>query len=298
MKIIENLDISIKNKTAVTLGNFDGFHIGHRRLVDKIKATGLETVIFTFSPHPVRFFAPDKKFKTIYTEEEKKLTAGTLGADLYINCPFTEAFSRLSPEEFIRLLKETTNCAYLAIGENYSFGKNKAGNAETLRKIGANYGIEAAVLKNVSYDGTRVSSTHIRALIKDGLMEQANTLLGAPYFITGRVVHGKQRGGDMGFPTVNTEIASEKLLPGDGVYATTTYINSRPYPSVTNIGKNPTFHNTARTVETHITDYNGDLYGEKLKIDFRFKIRNEKTFSDKTELIEQIRTDIITALIS
>ncbi len=295
MTIIENLNIDFKNKTAVTLGNFDGFHIGHRRLVERIKETGLEAVIFTFSPHPVRFFAPDGGFRTIYTEKEKIMTAAATGADIYINCPFTRDFAELSPEAFIRLLKAKTNCAFLAIGENYSFGKNKSGNALTLRTISKNYGIETEILKNVYYDGECVSSTRIRGLIKDGHMEDAGRLLGSPYFITGRVVHGKQRGGGMGFPTVNTETEPEKLLPGDGVYATKTYVEGRALPSVTNIGKNPTFHNDVRTVETHIAGYGGNLYGQEIKTEFRFKIRNEKTFSSKDELIKQIRADIISA---
>ncbi|MCD8157544.1 MAG: bifunctional riboflavin kinase/FMN adenylyltransferase, partial [Clostridiales bacterium] len=251
LKIFTTADISIKNRTAVTLGNFDGFHMGHRKLVEEITASPFESVIFTFFPHPVSFFNPKAGFKTILTEDEKRKTAESLGADYYVSCPFTREFSSRTPEEFIAFLYERTNCALLSIGENYSFGKNRAGTPEVLKELGKAYSIEVIIVPKVKYKGIDVSSTLIREYLQRGDVKAANILLKNKYFISGTVERGKNRGTKMGFPTANLSIPHSKLLPGDGVYKTSARWNGKTCSSLTNIGKNPTFNNRERTVETY-----------------------------------------------
>ncbi len=295
MKIFTTENISIKEKTAVTLGNFDGFHMGHRRLVEEITSSPYKSVVFTFSPHPVSFFKPDSGFKTIQTEKEKQRTAETLGADYYVSYPFTREFSALSPEEFISLLQEKTNCVLLSIGENYSFGKGRAGNPAVLKEIGKARGIDVVVVPKVKYDGTAVSSTRIRECLKRGDVKTAGILLKTGYFISGKVERGKNRGTKMGFPTANLGIPHSKLLPSDGVYKTTALCEGKIYQALTNIGKNPTFNNSERTVETYILNYDGILYDKEIKISFKEKIRDERQFPNKEALIDQIKRDIETA---
>lgn len=281
--------------TAVTLGNFDGFHRGHRTLINEIKSSKLKTAIFTFSPHPVSFFSSPDAFKTIYTEEEKRQIAETLNVDFYIPYPFTKDFSSLSPKNFISLLKKKTNCRLLVIGENYSFGKNKSGNAETLKAIGAEYDIKVTVLPKIKYNGEVISSTKIRACLQTGDVKTAGILMSSPYFIASEVEKGLHRGTGMGFPTANQRVLAGKLLPKDGVYATDAIIEGVAYKAITNIGKNPTFQNNSRTVETYILNQAQNLYGKAIKIEFKDLIRNEIKFPDKAALKAQIKKDIETA---
>lgn len=292
MKIFTTENISIKNKTAVTLGNFDGFHMGHRKLVEEITSSPYESVIFTFRPHPVSFFNPEKGFKTILTEEEKRKTAESLGADCYISYPFTRDFSSLTPREFIALLREKTNCVLLSIGENYSFGKNRTGTPAILKEIGRNFGIEVVIVPKVKYEGIAVSSTRIREALQKGDIKKANILLNNSYFISGTVERGKNRGTKMGFPTANLSFPPSKLLPSDGVYKTTALWEGKVCPAITNIGKNPTFNNKERTVETYILDYKGNLYDKNIQISFEDKIRDEIQFPNKEALIVRIQRDI------
>ncbi len=292
MITLSNPSFNFDEPTAVTLGNFDGFHQGHRTLINEIKTSPYKTVIFTFSPHPVSFFSKDNSFKTLYTEDEKRQIAETLGVDFYIPYPFTKDFAALSPQEFIRLLKAKTNCRLLVIGADYSFGKNKSGSAKDLKSLGENMGIEVKILPKIQYIGEDISSTKIRSCLKDGDVKTAAVLLSSPYFIASRVEKGFHRGTGMGFPTANQVIPEGKFLPKDGVYKTTALIDGKPFPSLTNIGKNPTFHNTSRTVETYILDENKMLYGRSLKIEFNDFIRNEIKFPDKAALQAQIQRDI------
>lgn len=291
MTVIENENF-ILNNTAVTLGNFDGFHMGHRALVSEVVASGLTSVIFTFSPHPLSLFHPEKSFKTIYTEAEKRAVAETLSADFFVSYPFTRDFAALSPEAFIDLLCKKTGCRLLVTGENYSFGKNKAGNAQTLKKLGVKYGIEVRIVPRVTQDGKPVSSTRIREYIASGDIEKANALLSSEFFIKGTVVGGKHIGSVMGFPTANLSVDEGKLLPSDGVYATIAEAGGRSNMSVTNIGKNPTFHAKNRTIETHILDWDKNLYNSHITVRFISKIRDEQKFSSKNELVSQIEKDI------
>ncbi len=291
MKIYNSTNIKLHNKTAVALGNFDGFHTGHIKLINAVKASGYETVVFTLFPHPAAFFK-GTGFKALFDEGEKAELAEALGVDNYIRYPFTKEFSRLCPLEFVRLLKEKTNCAFLAVGENYTFGKNKSGTAKMLEELGQGMGIYVKIVDEVCFEGKAVSSTRIRELLKTGDIKKANLLLGRDYFIGGTVEEGRQRGRKMGFPTANINIGEEKLLPLDGVYATQTVFDGIKLPSVTNVGKNPTFNNSVRTVETFLPDFKGNLYGKRIKVAFKERIRGEIRFFSKEELAEQIKRDI------
>ncbi len=291
MKIIDSFDFSMK-KTAVTLGNFDGFHMGHRRLIKEVTASGYRSVIFTFSPHPVSFFGGKGSFRTIFTDSEKISIAEGLEADVLVRCPFTRELADLSPYEFFDLLIEKTDCRLLVTGDNYTFGKNKAGTPELLASLGEKKGIDVRIIPSVEYNGERVSSSAIREYISKGDIKKANLLLQTEYFISGNVVRGRHIGTDMGFPTANISVSEQKLLPCDGVYAASAKIDGKTYPAVTNIGRNPTFHNLQRTVETHVLNCRQNLYGKDITVAFTERIRDEQRFDSKNELVLQIRRDI------
>lgn len=296
MEIYNHSDFIMDKKTAVTLGNFDGIHLGHLELINTVKEyarnRGLKSVMFSFYPHPVVFFGKNRGFKTMLTVEEKELAAEKTGVDILVQYPFTADFAALSPQEFMDILYEKTNCEVLVVGENYNFGKNRAGDLETLRTLGEERGIRVIGIASVKRNEIRVSSTRIRELISRGEMEEVATLLNKPYFVMGEVVHGMKRGRSMDFPTLNLEPREDKLLPPDGVYFSTTIYKDKVYPSMSNIGKNPTFSGDKRTIETHILNRDmGELYGENIVVCIYKKLRDEIKFSSMEELKARLRED-------
>lgn len=295
MKIYETGEFNIEEESAVAIGNFDGIHLGHQELIKTILSyrqnMGYKSVIFSFDPHPVDFFGRTEDFRTILSVREKKLVAEKTGADILIQYPFDYSFASLSPEEFMELLHSRTNCRVLVVGENYCFGKNRAGNIDTLRELAVPRGIKVIGIPRVKVDGIRVSSTRIRGLIRNGDMEYTAKLLNKPYFAMGNVVKGYERGRDMDFPTINIEPPLKKLLPPDGVYFSTVLIDGREYYGMSNIGKNPTFDGDRRKIETNIFDFDENAYNKEVIITFYKKIRNEIRFADKYKLIEQLNRD-------
>lgn len=296
MKIYETGNFKIEEESAVAIGNFDGIHLGHQELIKTVldyrRKCGYKAVIFSFDPHPVDLFGKIENFRTILSVEEKKYVAARTGVDILIQYPFDYDFASLSPEEFVELLYSRTNCRVLVVGENYCFGKNRAGNIDTLRELGRQKGITVIGIPRVKVDGARVSSTRIRGLIKEGNMEYAAMLLNKPYFVMGKVVKGYERGRSMNFPTVNIEPDKKKLLPPDGVYFSTFLADKKEYYGMSNIGKNPTFDGDHRKIETHIFDFNKDIYGKEIIITFYKKIRGEIKFESKEKLISQLKRDM------
>lgn len=296
MIVIEkSAEFNIKEPTAVTLGNFDGVHLGHQKLVQTVleyaKVYGLKSVVFSFEPHPREFFEGEDKFKTMFSIEEKKFIIENLGVDMLVQYPFDKSFSSLSPKEFMDLLVEKTNCRVLVVGENYYFGKDKAGNIDTLKALGEEKGVKVIGIPRVKIHDVRVSSTRIRGLIESGEMETVTKLLNKPYFVIGEIVHGDERGRVMNFPTINMLPPLKKLLPPDGVYFSRVWLEGKVYTGMSNIGVNPTFDGEARKIETHILDFDKDVYGKKAMVGLYRRIRSEIKFENAKELIKQLDID-------
>jgi len=294
LKYINYSDFKLKN-SAVCLGKFDGFHIGHRELIDyavSMKNNGYKAVIFSFLMNP-RLLKNTEEFSLIYTEEEKKLIIKDAGADVLISYPFDIPMFSMEPECFIqKILVEQLDAKIVIVGKDYRFGHNRTGNVALLQELSSKYGYEVKTLDKVTYKDEVVSSTRIRACIKDGKMEEANLMLGMPYCIVGEVLHGRKLGRTLGMPTTNIVPDDVKLLPPNGVYASRTWLNGVAYNGISNIGVKPTVGaEKKRLIETFIFDYSGNLYGKKLKVDLYAFERCEQKFDSIEELKAQMELD-------
>lgn len=295
MKLYDSENIQLSESTAVTLGNFDGVHIGHQKLINTVKEfsekENLKSVVFSFYPHPVSVIKNTGKFYVILSPDEKKYVIKNMGADILIQYPFTKDFADMDSESFMKLLYEKTKCKILVVGEDYSFGKNKMGTYDTLKYYGDYMGIKVIKIPSVNDEGIKVSSSRIRKCISDKNFDEANRLLNRPYFILGKIVEGKRLGRKMGFPTINIIPPKDKLLPPDGVYLTKTAYGGKILNSITNVGKNPTVNDINRRIETYIFDFNSDIYGKEVRICFYKAIRDEIKFNSIEELKTQINSD-------
>ncbi len=295
MIVYETTDFKIKEPTAVTLGNFDGIHLGHQKLISTVKEyakrDNLKSVVFSFYPHPVTVFKTKDNFSTMLDTREKKFVLNNMGVDVLVQYPFTLDFATLSPREFFDMLVEKTNCRVLVVGENYFFGKDKAGNYRTLKEFGKEKGILVIAIPPIEVGGERVSSSRVRGLIRNANMSEVIKLLNKPYFVTGRVADGEKRGRSMDFPTINVITSKEKLLPPNGVYLTRVAFDGKLYTSMTNVGVCPTFDGHERRVETHIFDFDEVIYGADVMICFYKWLREERGFSSVRELKTQLEKD-------
>ena len=294
MIVLNDKNIEEDKFTAITLGNFDGIHLGHQKLIFAVKSYAkkysLKSVVFSFFPHPKSFFNSEN-FYTIFSPCEKKRIIGGLGIDELIEYPFNYDLANVEPENFADFIFDKMKCKVLVVGDDYCFGKNRRGNFELLKETGGKKGAEVIEIYSVNDSGIRVSSTRIRKCIGERNFEETSRLLGKPYFVSGKVVDGKKIGREINFPTANIIPYKNKLLPPDGVYLTKTTYNNNIYKSITNIGKNPTVEGKERTVETHIFDIDEDLYGKDIEVRFYGFIRNEDKFSSIEDLKKQISKD-------
>lgn len=299
MEIITSLDAELKNKypaTVIALGTFDGLHLGHTDVINTAKdyaeRSGLKLAVFTFSNHPLALIRPDLVPVRIISAEEKIKLLESFGVDYLINIPFTEDFAALSPDEFLERLAYF-NYRCLVVGENFTYGFLGSGKTETLERSGRKNGFDVIVRPLVKMNGNVVSSTGIRNLIQAGHIEYANRMLGRAYSITGKIVHGEQRGRKLGFPTANIELLhGEMAVPAPGVYAVTASIEGSIYEGMGNIGNNPTFNDVEHArLEVNLFNCSGDLYGKTMSVQFRKYIRAEKKFSGVEELCRQIEED-------
>lgn len=285
--------------SIITLGNFDGLHLGHQELIKTIirraEETGGLSMVVTFRPHPLKILAPEKCPPLISIYEEKILLLEKLGIDVLVKIPFTVDFSAMEPRDFVKdVLCDLLGAREIFVGYNYRFGKGRKGNILMLRDLGKEFGFSVREVEQVSLDGEVISSTRIRQLLKNGEVEHAAKLLGRPYAICGIVVKGDGRGRGLGFPTAN--IASKHaIIPGSGVYAARLFVRDRHYDGVVNIGMRPTFDAKSLAVEVHIFDFDEDIYGEEITVYFIRKIREEKKFRNAEALIGQIQADIAIA---
>ena len=281
---------------VLALGNFDGVHRGHRKILDRVCRVAVEhgrtPVVMIFDPHPPRVIRPDKAPPLLMTKAQKLEAVAALGVQGAAIVRFTLDLSRWDPETFVKaVLVDWLRVDEVWVGANFLFGHDRAGNFSLLRSLGGRYGFKAEKIDPVRYKEFVVSSTRIRRLVAEGRVDEAGALLGRQYFIDGTVVHGDHRGRTLGFPTANLCTENE-LLPPHGVYATTATLDGRVRPSVTNIGVRPTVDSSGRTeIETHVFDFDRDLYGASVRVGFVRRLRDERAFDGVEALRAQIAAD-------
>ena len=287
-------------RACVTIGNFDGVHLGHHQLfsevVKRARAGGGRAVVVTFDPHPLRVLRPNG-IKLISTVEQKIEQIDRAGIDTLVIIPFDRSFAATSAEEFVQtILLDRIGMAELVVGYDYAFGRGRSGDTQFLKEQGRQKGFPVTVVSAYYKDKMLVSSTQIRNLVAEGRMMDASSLLGRPYQIRGVVQVGKKRGGsEIGYPTANLQVNEEDLVPRIGVYVVQVISEGTCYGGVLNIGYNPTFGEQRLVAETHIFDFNRDIYGKPIRLNLLKFIRDEKKFSGIHDLAEQIAKDVLEA---
>ena len=280
----------------LALGNFDGVHRGHRKILERLQRVAVERgaipVVMTFEPHPPRVVRPDKAPRLLMTTKQKLDEIAAVGVQAVAIVRFTRELSQWDPETFVRVvLVDWLRVSEVWVGANFLFGHDRAGNFSLLRALGGQYGFKAEKIDPIRYKEFVVSSTRIRRLVSEGRVDEAGALLGHQYYIDGTVTAGDRRGRTIGFPTANLCTENE-LVPPNGVYATTATIAGTVRPSVTNVGVRPTVDPSGRTtVETHIFDFDRDIYGASLRVGFVQRLRDERPFESLDALRHQIASD-------
>lgn len=284
--------------TVATVGTFDGVHLGHWAVLQEIRAraevTGRRSVLVTFDPHPLRIVRPEHAPPLLTTPTEKKEILAESGLDWAVFIGFTEALSRYEPRRFVEeILVGRLGVEELVIGYDHGFGKDRSGDAETLRTIGAEMGFAVDVVPPVDQAGDAVSSTRIRQAVGAGRMEEAHACLGRPYALRGIVVRGDRRGRELGFPTANLRVGqADKLIPPPGIYAVRGVLRSGTFDGALHLGPRPTFQGSPPTIELHLLDFDRDVYGEEVRVDFVRYLREVRPFSSVAALVEQMREDV------
>jgi riboflavin kinase / FMN adenylyltransferase len=282
--------------SVVTLGNFDGIHLGHQVLlqgaVRDSKALGVPSVVLTFEPHPLKVLAPERAPQLILAHKDKLQLLQSLGIDIVAVQHFDRSFAKMTAEEFVReLLVRRLRAKKLWVGKDFRFGQGRRGGVEELVRWGNELGFVVAVVEPIMLNGGRVSSSRIRALLSEGRVDEVKPMLGRYHFISGRVVDGHRRGRDLGFPTANIAPRTE-VVPMDGIYATLFHLGSRVLLSVSSVGLNPTFGVGPRTVESFIMDFDEVIYGQPVQLSFVKRLRDEIKFASVPELTAQIEKDV------
>lgn len=300
-EITDITTFTTQQPTVLTIGTFDGVHLGHQKIIERVVATarqeGLLATIFTFFPHPRMVVQHDKSLKLIHTLEEKKQLLQQLGVDLLVVQPFNEAFAQLTAEEFVStILVQHLNVKKVIIGYDHRFGRNRTANINDMRLFGEKYGFAVEEISVQEVDEVSVSSTKIREALNKGDVTTAEHYLGTPYSLTGTVVHGLKLGRTLGYPTANIQVTEDyKLIPKDGVYAVYSYIGAQKVYGMMSIGKNPTIEGKGASIEVYFFDFNGDLYDRELTIYFVKYLREERKFSSVALLKKQLQDDETTA---
>lgn len=283
--------------SVVTIGTFDGVHIGHkailRRLVETAKKEDLDSVVLTFFPHPRMVLQQDMDLKLLNTIEERTQLLQETGLDHLVIHPFTHAFSRLTALEYVRdILVNSLNAKKIIIGYDHRFGRNRTANIENLKEFGITYGFEVVEISAKEIDDVAISSTKVRKALVAGDIETANSYLGYNFMVTGKVVRGKAIGRTINYPTANLKLKEAyKLVPKNGVYIVQSILNNKIIFGITSIGTNPTVGGIEKTIETHFLDFDKDLYGEEITIEFLKFIREEETFDSIETLRQEIAKD-------
>lgn len=304
MRVYNNIDeFTAVNNAVVTIGTFDGVHIGHRKIISGIKelaeSTGGETVILTFFPHPRMILHPeDESLKLITTIAEKAELMDQLGVDHLIITPFSRDFSNQSAESYIRdVLVNKIGTKKIVIGYDHRFGKDRKGGLEDLQRLGPVYGFDVVEIPEQDINEVAISSTRIRNALLSGDIDLANAFLGYPFFITGKVVRGDQIGRQIGYPTANIVVEEKyKLIPGDGIFAVTVIVSDQKYKGMAYIGSRPTVNGLSRNIEVNIFDFNEEIYNQTIRMEFHHYIRGDVKFSSLDELKVQLAQDKVDVL--
>jgi riboflavin kinase/FMN adenylyltransferase len=299
MEVIHGID-KIKrkfNNPVITIGNFDGVHIGHLSLFQRVKdlaeTMGGESIIITFYPHPIKVLFPSNGPPLITTHEQKVHLIEEAGIDVFVVIEFTPEFATMTASDFVQeIIHAKIGARAVVVGPDYRFGYKREGDIPALTRMGQELNFEVHVVPDITLNGVEISSSTIREFVIGGDLKRAREMLGRDYQVAGKVVRGRDRGGRLlGFPTANLQLIDE-LTPKPGVYATEVVIEGQLYDGATNIGYSPTFENGAFSVETHILDFSEDIYGKIIQVRFIERLRDEKTFSGPEELSQQIRKDV------
>ncbi len=301
MEIIRHLEdraLAIP-KPVLTMGNFDGIHLGHQallqRTVEEAKVQGGHSVVLTFEPHPLAVLAPERAPRLLLTHKDKMRLLQAFGVDVVIIQEFNADFADVEARDFVRgFLVDHLHVHKVWVGRDLRFGKRRKGRVEDLIRWGAEGGFEVGIVEPIRQGDTRISSSRIRELIERGHVSEAGRFLGRYHFVSGRVAPGHRRGRQLGFPTANIAPRTE-VIPLNGIYATLFEIRERLWKSVTNIGVNPTFGAGPRTIESYIFDFQENLYGEPVRLFFVERIRDEKRFASADLLVEQMKQDVLSA---
>lgn len=297
MKVYNALKDYNNHPSVITIGTFDGVHLGHKKIIERLCEFGqnnqLNSLILTFFPHPRMVLNKDYNLKLLSTIEEKKTRLEALGVDALVIEPFTIDFANLSAEDYVKtVLVEQLNAKHIIIGYDHRFGKNRTANIDDLKFYGSSLGFTVEEIPAEDIEAVSISSTKIRHALHEGLIEKANRYLGDHYTIQGIVVKGKGIGKSLNYPTANIQINSDlKLIPKHGVYIVKCLIDNKFCWGMMNIGVNPTFDNNELSIEVHFLDYDGDLYGNALNIELLKHLRNEKKFNSIENLKNQIALD-------
>lgn len=287
--------------TVVTVGTFDGVHRGHWAVLQEIRRRALvggrRSVLVTFHPHPLRIVRPDAAPELLTTPKEKTEILAESGLDYAVFLPFTPALSRYEPRRFVEeILIGRLGMQELVIGYDHGFGRGRSGDAGTLREIGGELGFAVDVVGPVPAGDSAASSSRVRQAVRDGDMEEAALGLGRPYSVLGLVVRGDGRGRTLGFPTANLRVPdTDKLIPREGIYAVRGVLRAGTFPGALHLGPRPTFRGSPPTIELHLMDFEGDLYGEEIRVDFLRRLRGVQPFSSVQALVEQMRQDVARA---
>ena len=299
MRVFRDLnELPVFKNSVVTIGTFDGVHLGHQKLIERIKLLSEkisgESILVTFHPHPRIVINPEEKsLRLLNTTDEKVALLERFGVDNVVIVPFSRAFSEQSAEEYISsFLVKDFNPKYIVIGYDHKFGKNRSGDFKLLEKMKEQFGYEMLEISKETLDDIEISSTKIRAALSQGDIRLANELLGHHYSLSGTVVRGFQNGRKLGFPTANIQVSDEyKLIPKTGIYAVYVLYGGKRYNGMLSIGFNPTFEGKEQTIEVNILDFDKDIYGESLTLEFVDFIRSEKKFDSLKALVDEIKND-------
>lgn len=299
LRTLDHLPHSLRGG-AVSIGNFDGVHLGHARIIARLremsKCVGGCSVVFTFDPHPVRLLRPDKAPPPLTWTDRKAELLANLGVDAVIAYPTDDELLSLSAEQFFsQIVQESLAAKVMVEGPNFFFGKNRTGNIALLGRLCAAAGMSFVVVEPLLAGSEFVSSSRIRTLIASGEVEEASLLLTQPYRIRGMVTHGAARGGKIGFPTANVD-AIDTLLPAHGVYAGRAYVGRERWPAAINVGPAPTFGEQADKVEAHLIGFQGSLYGQPIELDFLSRLRGIQKFASIDALKAQLASDVAAAV--
>ncbi|MFO7711958.1 MAG: bifunctional riboflavin kinase/FAD synthetase [Dehalococcoidia bacterium] len=297
MRIEQDLAVAAPQRdTLLTIGVFDGVHAGHRHLLETLKQRAADrsllSGVVTFDPHPQSVLHPDNELPWLSDVEDRVRSITELGIDLVVVLTFSKEVAQLTAQQFLAMIKTHLRMRGIVVGPDFALGQGRAGSIDQLRKLGRQSGFSVEAVSQYTANGEAVSSTLIRQALAEGNTRKVHAMMGRYFHLKGIVITSAKRGRKLGFPTANIDIRPQQALPGDGIYATIADVDGRRFASATNVGARPTFGDMRRTVEAYLLNYEGDLYGRELRLEFVQKVRDEQRFASSEELKRQIERDV------